>query len=915
MFKYFLVLICFLCFRNGFTQTVEVSISYTFTDVKFINGDIHLTDNLNRKMCKLDSKTGNCSFRIPLEYTNAKRLALTLISDRLKTNLRTTAEKNGNKLICKFEIEKKDLKTIKMNISLDISDLNDIINLSSSDFQIYIEGEDKNRPYLFDIKSQKFHPEIPVDYLVEEEITLVVDNHLLKNGKKNIKIKNSDFSSFKKISLDKDDFDLNTPETGLPSSRKVSFSLKLLESQSFSDPFGRLSIEIYKKGDKVKTESVDGIRKINELQVSSEVDSIKVIVNSELLHRRQLFSILRKEFDQPYNHQIASNDVREVKQTPEVIIAQEQSILKSYYDLKLKTLDIRSLLLLDFEVFIDSIDHILDKTSSYQKSLNLIDRGELSFDELELSQDEIIEIKKDLQKQKNIFKKHLKLIDSQQISEEMQEVNENIKNLRGIVIMANIPLKKKDSILTIINSTREKLNQKDSLYIANIDRLSLISELYQEALKDNNNTLDKIFLKQRIKELEQKISNLRKEKGEVEQKLKELREIETELKVKLAQQEERIWYFRMSTLILSIISTFLFLILWWRQRKHSKKLNTKNKQIEGIQKSRQNLIAMLAHDMNNALNIILAKSDIDTHHKLSIDEAIKNFQSIYASGSKINLIRDNILSINVKEFRGISLQKDDYNLYNLVNDIIQEQYFFIETRSLKVFNQIPLDTVCEFDRDYISRVFENLLNNAIRFNEIGGSIFFNANQVDKQDKAALPEYLQKKQLIKISIRDTGVGIPENKKEDIFKAFNQLSRPKEEGGYTQNIGLGLAFCKMVIEEHNSIIQLESEENKGAIFYFYLEGTSSDCDENKEDFHRENIEKLSPLKESSKKYLQKYLKELENIPFYKRWQLQEFIENIDAKSNAEIENWLVQTLDSINKRNEKRFNELKNILYQS
>lgn len=98
----------------------------------------------------------------------------------------------------------------------------------------------------------------------------------------------------------------------------------------------------------------------------------------------------------------------------------------------------------------------------------------------------------------------------------------------------------------------------------------------------------------------------------------------------------------------------------------------------------------------------------------------------------------------------------------------------------------------------LSELFMNLLDNAVKYNVEGGNITVHIKRV-------------KEKLMKITISDTGVGIPEEKQNRVFERFFRVeeSRNKATGGS----GLGLSICKHIIERHNGKIEISSIEGKG------------------------------------------------------------------------------------------------------
>src|SRR5207247_446426 len=115
------------------------------------------------------------------------------------------------------------------------------------------------------------------------------------------------------------------------------------------------------------------------------------------------------------------------------------------------------------------------------------------------------------------------------------------------------------------------------------------------------------------------------------------------------------------------------------------------------------------------------------------------------------------------------------------------------------------------DEDKLVRTLVNLLSNAIRFTPPGGKITAGARFDERQ------------MAIEFAVRDTGEGIPEAAFQRIFEKFGQAHA--RQAGQRTSTGLGLTFCKMVVETHGGRIWVESEVGKGSTFFFTipLDGT--------------------------------------------------------------------------------------------
>jgi two-component system phosphate regulon sensor histidine kinase PhoR len=132
-----------------------------------------------------------------------------------------------------------------------------------------------------------------------------------------------------------------------------------------------------------------------------------------------------------------------------------------------------------------------------------------------------------------------------------------------------------------------------------------------------------------------------------------------------------------------------------------------------------------------------------------------------------------------------------------------------------------------FDRGKINRVIGNLLSNAFKFTAEGGKVTINVEMIDNPatvisriSKGLYPDssLAQVGRYLMVSVIDNGVGIPADSLENIFDRFAQARN--RALGKTRGTGLGLAFCRKVMDAHNGFIWAESSEGHGSNFRVLL-----------------------------------------------------------------------------------------------
>lgn len=256
----------------------------------------------------------------------------------------------------------------------------------------------------------------------------------------------------------------------------------------------------------------------------------------------------------------------------------------------------------------------------------------------------------------------------------------------------------------------------------------------------------------------------------------------------------------------AVILIFLFLVVRdvTRSQRYRKELEEAKQYAESLLKSREQFMATVTHDLRSPLNTIIGYTDLLEKTKLSRSQ-FHYLNHLKKSSDYILHLVDDLLDLSKLEAGKMTIENVSFNPRVLLEDTVEnsvpiQKYEEVE---FKVNLSQELDRMVESDPFRIKQIVTNLVTNACKFTE-EGIIEING-------------FLESKNLtsnLVIQVKDTGIGISEEKKEAIFEEFSQedSSIEKRFGGS----GLGLAISKKLTELLDGSIKLESELGKGSEF---------------------------------------------------------------------------------------------------
>ncbi len=238
----------------------------------------------------------------------------------------------------------------------------------------------------------------------------------------------------------------------------------------------------------------------------------------------------------------------------------------------------------------------------------------------------------------------------------------------------------------------------------------------------------------------------------------------------------------------------------------SEQLEEKNRNLSRLDRLKNDFLSNTSHELRTPLNGIIGISEsIVSGATGTISTLTKNHLSlIISSGKRLSILINDILDFSKLRNNEILLYKKPVDVYELVAVIKTMMNPLIQPRNIKIRNKISKTfAFVDADETRLQQILFNLIGNAVKFTE-KGSVTITANQMDE--------------VATIKISDTGVGIPEGRRYQIFDGFEQLNGSDE--WEQSGAGLGLSITKKLVELHGGEISFQSTPGKGTDFSITL-----------------------------------------------------------------------------------------------
>jgi heavy metal sensor kinase len=211
-----------------------------------------------------------------------------------------------------------------------------------------------------------------------------------------------------------------------------------------------------------------------------------------------------------------------------------------------------------------------------------------------------------------------------------------------------------------------------------------------------------------------------------------------------------------------------------------------------------------SHELRAPLAIIQAESSLALQRPRGAGEYMKSLEIITQETEHLTSIINQLLNLARADSGKGHLKFEKIKLDDFINELCVDVEIVCRDKKLLLQRELFSTAVVKGDTVSLRSLFHNLLDNAIRYTEEGGCITVKSSHGDSW--------------VKLSVSDTGIGIPSDEQSLIFERFYRVdkARSRSEGG----CGLGLAICRQIAHTHSGTIEVESQSGKGSTFHVRL-----------------------------------------------------------------------------------------------
>ncbi|UXX81234.1 tetratricopeptide repeat-containing sensor histidine kinase [Reichenbachiella carrageenanivorans] len=270
----------------------------------------------------------------------------------------------------------------------------------------------------------------------------------------------------------------------------------------------------------------------------------------------------------------------------------------------------------------------------------------------------------------------------------------------------------------------------------------------------------------------------------------------------ISEKEGKLRHILILGIVFCLVVMTLFFYLYRRQRRYAKALSEQKVQLTGLNKEKDDLIAMVAHDLRSPLNNI--KGLLSLIKDYDGEEQEKMIQLANQSTDVLRTRINQILDVEAINVGRINLKLTKVKVTDVLNKLVHHVSPEAERKQISFFTNTIKQLTCKADENYLLQVLENLSINAIKFSNQKSEIYVKVTDWGE--------------VVRFEVQDHGQGIPEEEIDQLFTRYAKISTLPTEN--EPSTGLGLPIVKKYVEAMGGKVWCESEVGEGSTFCIEL-----------------------------------------------------------------------------------------------
>ncbi|MBN2071808.1 MAG: response regulator [Candidatus Krumholzibacteriota bacterium] len=227
------------------------------------------------------------------------------------------------------------------------------------------------------------------------------------------------------------------------------------------------------------------------------------------------------------------------------------------------------------------------------------------------------------------------------------------------------------------------------------------------------------------------------------------------------------------------------------------------------EKLKSEFYSMMAHEMRTPISVVLGYTQLILEGKTGelTDLQEEFLRGVEDKGKALKKLVNDFLEVSRFENKFVRLHNVDFNVAELVSNTVTGIKLLAQNKNITLeYENNPARLVINADKDKLEQVIINLVENAIKYTDEGGTVSVRCGRLDEG--------------VCVAIEDNGIGMSPEELEIIFERFKRLDNAEKKK--IKGTGLGLAIVKEIIDAHNGRIEVESIEGKGSSFSLWIPG---------------------------------------------------------------------------------------------